>query len=368
MKRVGLIITNLAGSGAEKIVLQMARMFKSKDIDVHIFLLENVIRYDNINDLNIHLLSGKRDIYKALKIFGDKLLASKLKKIVEEIASDGIKFDLFLSNSPSADRVMYVAQFPNTKYVIHNSYAFEIKEFREMGKVRRAEKKYQLYRRIYKGGDLITVSEGAKNDLKLLNIDYRSCQTIYNPFDFKEIRQLGSKEVDLPEQPYLLSASAFRFVKRHDILLEAYAKLKDPPPLKLLCPSNPDLVKLIKKFGLEEKVEIIGFKTNPYPYIKNARILLLSSEREGLPTVLIEALILGTPVVSTDCVSGPSEILTGKLSKYLAKVNDSDDLSNKIALALKQYPEISDKYLDKFNQEVIYKHYEENDRRALSNA
>ena len=358
MKRVGLIITNLAGSGAEKIVLQMARMFKSKDVDVHIFLLENVIRYDNINDLNIHLLSGKRYIYKALKIFGDKLLASKLKKIVEEIESDGIKFDLFLSNSPSADRVMYVSQFSNTRYIIHNSYAFEIKEFREMGKVRRAEKKLKLYRRIYKGGDLITVSEGAKKDFQLLDIDYRSCQTIYNPFNFEDIRQLGSEESDLPEQPYLLSASAFRFVKRHDILLEAYAKLKDPPPLKLLCPSNPDLVKLIKKFGLEEKVEIIGFKTNPYPYIKNAKILLLSSEREGLPTVLIEALILGTPVVSTDCVSGPSEILTGELSKYLAKVNDSDDLNKKITLAIEYYPEIKEFHIEKFSMDTIYEKYD----------
>ena len=357
MKRVGLIITNLAGSGAEKIVLQVARMFHSKGIDVHIFLLENVITYDNIKDLQIHMLSRKRDIYKVLKVFGDKLLASKLKKIVEKIESDGIKFDLFLSNSPSADRVMHVAQFPNTRYVIHSSYAFEIDEFREMGKVGRAEKKLKLYRKIYKGGDLITVSEGAEMNFKRLDIDYRSCQTIYNPFNFEELRQLAREELDLLEQPYLLSASAFRFVKRHDILLAAYAKLKDPPPLKLLCPSNHDLLKLIKKFGLEERVEILGFKTNPYPYIKNAKILLLSSEREGLPTVLIEALILGTPIVSTDCISGPSEILTEELSQYLAKVNDSDDLSNKIQLALERYPIIKDEYIDKFNEEIIYEHY-----------
>ncbi|RLA57390.1 MAG: hypothetical protein DRQ78_13560 [Epsilonproteobacteria bacterium] len=367
MKKIGLIITNLAGSGAEKIVIQMARMFKSKGIDVHIFLLENVLTYDNINDLQIHLLSQKRDIYKVLKIFGDKLLANKLNKMVERIESDGTRFDLFLSNSPSADRVMFESKQANIRYVIHNSYAFEIKEFREMGKVSRANKKLKLYRRIYKGGNLITVSERAKNNFKLLDIDYKSCQTIYNPFNFEEIRQLGSKKLDLPEESYLLSASAFRFVKRHDILLETYAKLKNPPPLKLLCPLNPELLKLIKKFDLEKKVEILGFKTNPYPYIKNAKMLILSSQREGLPTVLIEALILGTPVVSTDCVSGPSEILTGKLSKYLAKVNDSDDLSMKIQLALKQYPEIEDKYLDKFNQDIIYKYYEKNAIEGLFN-
>lgn len=75
MKRVGLIVSNLAGNGTEKILLQMARMFKSK----------NIITYDNINDLETHLLSENRDIYKALKIFEKKLLVSKLKKIVEKI-------------------------------------------------------------------------------------------------------------------------------------------------------------------------------------------------------------------------------------------------------------------------------------------
>lgn len=359
MKRVGLVITNLAGSGAEKIVIQLARMFKAKAIDVHIFLLENIIAYDNIDHLNIHTLSSRRNIYKALKVFGDRLLAHKLKKMVLNIESDGIQFNLFLSNSPSSDRVMYEAKFPNTRYVIHNSYALEIQEFKEMGKVKRAEKKLSLYRRIYKGGDLITVSNGAKTDFELLDIAYRSCQTIYNPFNFEEIRAWGRMEADVPIQPYLLSASAFRFVKRHDILLAAYAKLQNPPPLKLLCPLNPKLVKLIRTYDLEDKVEILGFKTNPYPYIKNAKILLLSSEREGLPTVLIEALILGTPVVSTDCISGPSEILTAELSRYLARVNDADDLSSKIQLALDQYPKLDDKYIVKFSEDTIFAQYQE---------
>ncbi len=358
MKRVGLVITNLAGSGAEKIVIHLARMFQAKEVDVHIFLLENIIAYDTIDDLNIHALSSRRNFYKALKVFGDKLLAYKLKKMVQNIESDGIQFNLFLSNSPSSDRVMYEAKFPNTRYVIHNSYALEIQEFKEMGKVKRAEKKLNLYRRIYNGGDLITVSNGAKTDFELLDIAYRSCQTIYNPFNFEEIRTWGSMEADVPTQPYLLSASAFRFVKRHDILLAAYAKLDNPPPLKLLCPSNPKLVKLIQTYDLEDKVEILGFKTNPYPYIKNAKILLLSSEREGLPTVLIEALILGTPVVSTDCISGPSEILTAELSRYLAKINNPEELSDKIKLALEYYPEIDDTYIGKFNEETIFQYYQ----------
>ncbi len=358
MKRVGLIITNLAGSGAEKIVIQMARMFKEKDIDVHIFLLENVITYDNINDLQIHLLSAKRNIYKVLKIFGDKLLASKLKRIVKQIELGSIQFDLFLSNLPAADRVAVQASLPHCRYLIHTSYSMELKEFRQKGKVRRAAKKEKLYRTLYEGKDLIAVSEGIKEDLDKMGIGYASCEVIYNPFDIEAIRKLGEEEIlHEIEGEYLLSASAFRPVKRHDILLEAYSKLKDPPPLKLLCNPDPKLEKMIDELGIKEQVEILGFMKNPYPVIKNAKLLILSSEREGLPTVLIEALILGTPVVSTDCISGPSEILTGELSQYLAKVNDSGDLSKKLTLAIEYYPEIKEAHIENFSVKNVYQKY-----------
>jgi glycosyltransferase involved in cell wall biosynthesis len=159
------------------------------------------------------------------------------------------------------------------------------------------------------------------------------------------------------EGEYLLSASAFRPVKRYDVLLEAYSRLTDAPPLKLLCNTAPALEKLIDKFNLAEKVEILGFTSNPYPVIKQAKMLILSSEREGLPTVLIEALILGTPVVSIDCKSGPSEILTGELSKYLAKINDTKDLSEKISKAVKRYPEIQQTFLNKFSDDDVYRKY-----------
>ncbi|MCK5536825.1 MAG: polysaccharide pyruvyl transferase family protein, partial [Bacteroidales bacterium] len=176
IKRVGLVITNLAGSGAEKIVIQMARMFKSKDIDVHIFLLENVVTYENINDLQIHFLSAKRNIYKALKIFGDNLLASKLKKIVKKIESDGIKFDLFLSSLPAADRVAVQADLPHCRYLIHTSYSMELSEFRQRGRIYRANKKEKLYHSIYEGKDMIAVSEGIQEDLDKMGIGYRSCE------------------------------------------------------------------------------------------------------------------------------------------------------------------------------------------------
>jgi len=358
MRMVGLIATNLAGSGAEKVVLHLAEMFEKQGDEVHIFLLEDVISYD-VKGAKIHMLSKDRSLFKLFKGFGDALLAKKLKRLINTIEAEGQKFDLFLSNLPAADRVAVKADLPHCRYLIHTSYSMELREFRQRGKMHRAAKKEKLYRSLYEGKDLIAVSEGIKEDLDKMGIGYASCEVIYNPFDIEAIRELGGEEtVHEIEGEYLLSASAFRPVKRHDILLEAYSKLIDPPPLKLLCNIDPKLEKMIDTLGIGNKVEILGFTKNPYPVIKNAKLLILSSEREGLPTVLVEALILGTPVVSTNCISGPSEILTAGLSAYLAKVNDSDDLSKKIILAIECYPEIKKSHIEKFSMDTIYEKYD----------
>jgi glycosyltransferase involved in cell wall biosynthesis len=352
-----LIATNLAGSGAEKVVLHLAEMFEKKGDEVHIFLLEDVISYD-VKGAKIHVLSKDRSLFKLFKDFGDKLLATRLKRLINTIEQNDQKFDLFLSNLPAADRVASKADLPHCRYLIHTSYSMELSEFRQKGKLSRANKKEKLYHSLYEGKDLIAVSEGIKEDLDKMGIEYNSCEVIYNPFDIEAIRKLGEEKIQYKiEGEYLLSASAFRPVKRHDILLEAYSKLKDPPPLKLLCNTDPKLEKMIDMLGIRNKVEILGFAKNPYPIIKNAKLLILSSEREGLPTVLIESLILNTPVVSTDCYSGPSEILTGDLSVYLAKVNDPDDLSRKIASMFDYYPVIEESVLEKFSMDSIFRKY-----------
>lgn len=358
MRRIGFVIVNLSGGGAERVVLHLAEMFQEKNVDVHIFILENVISY-NVNQSIVHPLSEK---YKKNKVFKNRayqVLGKKLKESMLEIESDGIQFDMILSNLPAADRVVSLSELDrNIFYMMHTTYSLEIEEMKKRKEYLRAYRRARYYRKLYKGKNLISVSRGIAKDLDELGIDYASNNVIYNPFDQERIKALGNEEcLDIPSEEYMVIAAAFRKEKRLDIALKAYAKLIDPPKLKLLCKKDEVLVKMIKDFELEDKVEILGFKKNPYPYMKHAKLLILSSEREGLPTVLIEALILGTPVVSTDCNSGPNEILTGELSQYLAKVNDPIDLSQKITLALKGYPLIKDKHTEKFNKENIFKNY-----------
>jgi glycosyltransferase involved in cell wall biosynthesis len=100
--------------------------------------------------------------------------------------------------------------------------------------------------------------------------------------------------------------------------------------LVLLVKPSAKLANLIESEGVEESVIVAGFKPNPFPWIKAAKLLVLSSEREGLPNVLLEALWLNTPVISTDCRSGPREILEFDAERYLTPVNDPEALGRRI--------------------------------------
>jgi len=358
MKRVGLFITNLAGGGAERVVLNLANMFKQNHIEVHIVLLEDIIEYD-ISGLNIHILDNIDRKNFLLKSQYRMFLAKLLDKKIKFIESNYGKFDLIISHLPATDKIVKLANIQsNIYFMIHTIYSLEIQEFYKKGEFFRALRRKYFYKELYKNKKLICVSSGICDDIHKFGINATSCCIIYNPFDIKNIKQKAQESVyDIPNEEYIVHVGAYRTEKRHDILLQAYSYLKNPPKLKLFCHYDKKLDNLIKSYNLQDRVEIFGFKKNPYPYIKKAKLLVLSSEREGLPSVLIEALALKVPIVSTNCISGPSEILVDELSSYLAEVNNANDLSDKISKALESYPAIDDKFIDKFDQDKVYKSY-----------
>ena len=350
MKRIGIIVTNLAGSGAEKVALTQAKLFKEKGHDVALFLLDNIQKYNTDDcDFPIVPLSNGKDTYKFLGKFGDfiyaKILESKMKKIG--------KFDLVISNLPRTDRVVKLLEHHNKYFVIHISYKAELKKFSK----KRAKKKLKLYKFLYKNENIITVAKDIIKDFDVLDIKYKNATTIYNPFDFEEIRSKGDESIDI-EYEYIISPSAFREQKRYDVMLDAFKMLEHDMKLVILAKNDDNLVKMIKERDLEEKVVVLGFQQNPYKYMKNAKLMIMGSDYEGFGMVIVESLILNTPVVSTDCPTGPREILTGDLAEWLVPVGDPKALAEKIDEALDTSIKIKDEEIRKFNKEYIYKGYE----------
>jgi glycosyltransferase involved in cell wall biosynthesis len=122
------------------------------------------------------------------------------------------------------------------------------------------------------------------------------------------------------------------------MLLRAFARVRDRRPARLVIlgegPDRPMLESLVSQLGLEEAVALPGWVANPYPWMAHAGAYVLSSSWEGLPSVLIEALYCGVPIVATDCVSGPREILDGGEHGLLVPVGDVEALAAGIESAL----------------------------------
>ena len=121
-------------------------------------------------------------------------------------------------------------------------------------------------------------------------------------------------------------------------LLHAFARVRDHVPARLVIlgegPERETLEALVSELGLEEAVALPGWVGNPYPWMVHAGAYALSSRWEGLPSVLIEALYCGVPIVATDCLSGPREILDDGAHGLLVPVGDVDALARGLVSAL----------------------------------
>ena len=183
----------------------------------------------------------------------------------------------------------------------------------------------------------VAISEGIKESLTRLvpQLEGRT-RTVYIPLDIDKT-QRRSRE-SLPEaethKPYLLAVGRLEYQKGFDLLLRAYAELKPEVQHRLVLvgegKEKARLRALVKELGLEADVVMPGFQENPYAWMKGAAVFVSSSRYEGFCRVIAEALAVGTPVVATDCPSGPAEVLQGQQYGVLVPTEDPDALAEGI--------------------------------------
>lgn len=353
--KFAFIVTNLAGGGAEKSLLKLGAQLVRRGHEVHLILLEDHVSHAVPAEIRLHALtrSGRRMRKGAL---GKLVAAFSLRRLVSELAKQGA-FDLVVSTLPFADEVAASAGLPRHWCRIANTLSAEITRLEDPGKARR---RLRRYRRIYGTRPLIAVSNGVAEDLRHgLGLAHSRIERIYNPFDFADMRTRAAEPAaGRPEVPYLIHVGRFTGQKRHDLLLDAFGMLSPSHVLVMLAEREPALSELIRQRGLEGRALVAGFKANPYPWIAGAKLLVLCSDHEGLPNVIIEALALGIPVVSTDCPSGPREILGASLPECLVPVNDAPALAEGIARTLKNPPQPSRVDLSPYAADAVAAAYE----------
>ncbi len=344
-----IVITDLNGGGAERAILKLAAGLTQHGHHCEIILLRELVRYEVPPAVQIHALAaGGADLPSS---WIDKVFAARrLRKLHARIAK-GQPFDLIVSTLAHADELVWHAGLPNAWFRIANNTSRQIAALAHTSP-REAQKRLRTCRKIYGGSKLVAVSDGIAEDLRSSNLALNPVElaTISNPFDIDSIR-LASKstEQDLPKEPYVMHVGRFVPQKRHDVLLDAYKAADIPHKLVLLVQPHDALVEMIKTRGLSERVTIAGFRSNPYPWYANAETLIHSSDFEGCANVLIESLICNTPVVSTDCPFGPSEILTGDLAQWLVPCGDAEALASKLRESLKAPPRIDPDIMKRFS-------------------
>ena len=301
--RVALLLPELAGGGAERVLLEVAHGLVEHGIDVDIVVVrsggalrDSVPKAARVIDLRV-----KRTLFSGLRL--RRYLARERPAVVISA----------LTPTNVANVVVTRLVRPRIPTIVtqHNMTAAH-----STTKADRVAAKVASWSFPY-ADRIVAVSEGVATDLvDSLGIDAEKISVIHNPVISD--RLLASAEAPL-EHPWLadkigrvlLAVGRLTVQKDFPTLLRAVALLPSDHRLVLLGEGElrDELSELAEHLGISERVDLPGFTANPFPSFASADVVVLSSRYEGLPTVLIEALPFTCGIVSTDCPSGPREIL-----------------------------------------------------------
>ncbi|MEF9476206.1 MAG: glycosyltransferase [Candidatus Mariimomonas ferrooxydans] len=185
---------------------------------------------------------------------------------------------------------------------------------------------------------IIVPSEGVKKDLvNHYCASEKKIITIYNGIDIENIKKASEEEITYKKDcPWIVTACRLNFQKDFDTLLKAFRIVRDKIKAKLFIIGDgelkDDIFKLSSELGLDKDIIMPGFQKNPFTYISKADVFVLSSFFEGFGNVIVEAMSLGIPVVSTDCPSGPGEIIRDKENGFLVPVRDFHEMASRFFL------------------------------------
>ena len=215
--------------------------------------------------------------------------------------------------------------------------------------VLRSGRLHQRARRSYPFADsAVGISRGTTAELEgVPGMARDRIHTIHNPVVSADLDRKARASPNHPwfddrRCPVILAIGRMKKVKDFPTLLRAFAGLLVRRPARLIVLGEgrlrPRLLSLARELGIAEQVAFPGFRENPYAFLAKADLFVLSSRHEALPTVLIEAMACGCPVVSTDCPSGPREILEDGRLGPLVPVGDADALAEAMARVLDAPP------------------------------
>ena len=329
---------HLSMGGEERVLLNVLRNLIELGYNVDLLITwnhgeNNLFENEIPKKVNYEFLfdnyNGRSKIIKEIYRLRTKTIyLKKVEKIIEEK-----KYDVIIDYSSNLLKYKnFDIKVPIFAW-IHFSLTFGEKLSGE--KVEKYKKQYKKYDKI------LTICDTMRDEfVEILGMDKTKVELVYNPINLEIIRKkaenVNPKYENYLKEDYFLQVSRLTQQKQPEHLVDIYYKLKQRGiKEKLYFIGNGEKVKLIrqkiKEYNLEDDIILLGQIENPYPFFKNAKLFLHTAKYEGLPTVLLESLAFGTPVVAYDCPTGPKDIL-GKNSEYgeLIPLNDKDTFVKRV--------------------------------------
>lgn len=355
---IALFLPSLAGGGAEKQVVLLANGLVAKGIKVDLVLAQAKGPYLSMVSDKVHIVGLK----SSRVLFSLPKLISYLRKHKPKILFSAMDYanvmaliaNFFAANYSKCVVSVRIHLTSNVTY--SRSYKEKII--------------FYLAKYLYRKSSAITaVSYDVANDVtKALNLPANLIQVIYNPAIneslFVSSQQKGNDFWDNAKKdvPLILSIGRLEKQKNFVMLIKAFAMLIKQMPARLLILGEGslrhELQQLTEELDLQNSIKMPGFAANPYPYLKNCDLFVLSSNMEGLPGVLIEALALSPRIVATDCPGGTAEILEHSKWGRLVAVDDIQGLATAMLESLHNQPTlVSTAALARFKYEVIMEEY-----------
>jgi len=354
---LAIFLRYLGGGGAETILLNLAQSFSQQNCKVDLVLGKAWGRHCQKVPSTINIVDlGASGFFSTL---------ISLIRYLRKEQPTGL-----LSALHYANEIAICA-----KHLAKVSTPVVVTEHNTLSQALQHEASYKKYllplsiRYLYPWADaVVTVSQGVAQDLaQTTGLPAQNIKTIYNPVVTPELKEKAKVPLDHPwfapgEPPVILGVGKLEAQKDFPTLIHAFAKVRKMQPARLMIlgwgSERSQLEALIKELHLENDVALTGYIDNPYPYIANAQVFVLSSAWEGLPTVLIEAMALGTPIISTNCKSGPAEILDHGKYGFLMPVGDRSAIAKAILAVLSGEAKTNQStWLEQFTPEVVTPQY-----------
>tara|TARA_B100000989_G_scaffold299028_1_gene292174 strand:- start:89 stop:1186 length:1098 start_codon:yes stop_codon:yes gene_type:complete len=356
IKKISFLIYSFEYGGAEKNMILLANLFFKKGYNVDVIVINNKGGLNQnlekgVTTINFNKKKSILCIFKLIKYFNvdkpDYLFSSIIHLNLISIFCSLVswkKVNIIIRESN------IILDSYNLKSKIKNFIFVNLAKF--------------LYKKSFK---IIAISDAVKNNLTVkFKINKNKINKINNPVDIKNIQIKSKEKIEHKyfnnKDKIILTVASLTKQKNLQLLIKAFNRVIREIPTKLIIIGTGTeysyLKKLTYELKLDKYVDFLGNIQNPYPYMKQCDLFVLPSLYEGLPNVLIEALVCESHILATNCPGGSSEIL----QKYgkLVKCNDLNDLTIEITSFLKKNKKnknINSRYLN-FSIENQFKKYE----------